>query len=139
MEITSKIIKTENIKWKNLEWLQGNLKDIPKTAFQKLKQSIVKNQFIQPFNVWENGKLWCLDGHHRLKALQELEKEGHTIPDTLPANFIKCKDKKEAAKLVLVYSSIYARTTDEGLYEFINVEGLDYDELKKEIDLPDMV
>lgn len=112
MDITNKIIKSDLIEWRNLEWLQGKLKAIPDSSLKKLKQSLVNNSFVQPFNVWENGKLWILDGHHRKLAMEQLEAEGYNIPDKLPANFVECKNKKEASKLVLVYSSIYAMELD---------------------------
>jgi len=136
--ITNKVLKTELIEWNDLEWLQGNLKDIPENSFNKLKESIKTNNFLMPFNVWEqNSKVWVLDGHHRLKALQELEKEGNNIPKLLPANFIKCKNKKEASKLVLVYSSIYANVTEQGLTDFMFDSGLTIDDLGM-VDLPSL-
>jgi len=138
MKIENRILKTEAVRWRELRWVQGNLKSISKSSFERLKQSLLKNSFVQPFNVWDNGGLWCLDGHHRQRAMQELEKEGVGIPETLPANFIDCKDEREAKKLVLVYSSIYARTDEESLYEFIHVNELNFDDLKLEIDLPEI-
>lgn len=138
-EITNKIIKSELINWKKLLWAQGELKTLTKESFERLKQSLRNNSFIQPFNVWQDGEsLQCLDGHHRQKAMQELESEGVQIPEMLPANFIDCTDIKEARKFVLIYSSIYARATDEALYEFIHKNELDFEILKQEIDLPEL-
>jgi DNA modification methylase len=126
------------VEWRSLEWLQNpNLKEMTKESFQRLKNSLKKNNFIMPFNVWQNnGKTWILDGHHRKRALEEIEKEGVEIPQELPANFIECKDRKEAVKLILVYSSIYANVTEEGLYEMMSLEGLELEEIKLDIDLP---
>lgn len=138
MEIASKILKQAPVKWKSLKWLQNsNLKDIPADALSKLKKSLTENDFIQPFNVWQDSKgvVWILDGHHREKALKELETEGVAIPEELPANFIDCKTKKDAAKLVLVYSSIYARVSDQGLFDFLNDFELKIEDLT-DIDLP---
>ncbi len=69
-------------------------------------------------------------------TLERLAEDGHRIPDLLPATFIECRNKKEAAKLVLIYSSIYARITEMGLIDFMKLQELNYDELKFEIDLP---
>src|SRR3990167_6169592 len=103
-EVKSRILKTENVRWKDLKVIQpSGFKDLSKDAYAKLRQSIIANNFIDPFKVWQ-----------------------------------KCEDRKEAAKLVLVYSSIYARTTEEGLYQFLNDEKLDFDGLKLEIDLPNI-
>jgi len=137
-QIQNRIVKTGQVEWRKLEWFQPqNLKQISKEKFDKLKQSIKANSFLQPFNVWdENGKIWILDGHHRKRAMEELEKEGYAIPETLPANFIDCKSRRDAAKLVIVYSSIYADVTKQGLTDFITTEGLDLGDLSLEVDLP---
>jgi hypothetical protein len=141
MNIENRILKTENVKWKELLPIQGkNFKELSEASYLKLKHSMKENQFIAPFAVWQakDGKIYTLDGVHRCRVLLDLENEGVVIPVTLPANFIDAKDRKEAAKLLLVYSSAYAKVTDEGLYEFLNLEGLDFDELKLETDIPDM-
>jgi len=138
LEITNKIIKSDLIEWRNLEWLQGKLKAIPESSLKKLKQSLINNSFVQPFNVWESGKLWILDGHHRKLAMEQLESEGYDIPDRLPANFVKCKDKKEASKMVLIYSSIYAKADEKSLDTFLTENGIDFSDVSGEIDLPEL-
>ena len=132
------IIKQDLVDWKKLIFIQSDsLKEMTKQSFEKLKASLKNNGFVQPFNIWQDGdKLYCLDGYHRQKAMLDLEKEGIEIPNKLPANFINCKNKKEATKLVLVYSSIYARVTDKGFYEFLDMSQLNYEDLKTELDLP---
>ena len=139
MQIVSQIIKQSLVNWKSLKWLQSSkLKDIGEHGITKLKNSLKENNFVQPFNVWEDSKgvIWILDGHHREKALTQLEAEGYEIPEMLPANFIECSDKKAAAKMVLLYSSIYAKITNEGLGEFLDDFDLDISNLINEIDLP---
>jgi len=138
LEIANKIIKSELIDWRNLEWLQGKLKAIPENSLKKLKQSLINNSFVQPFNVWDNGKLWILDGHHRKLAMEQLEAEGYTIPDRLPANFVQCKDKKEASKMVLLYSSIYAKADEQSLEMFLAENLMSYEDIKTEIDIPNI-
>ncbi len=137
-EIKNKVNQFKLVEWRSLKWLQNeNLKDIDLTAFEKLKNSLKKNNFIQPFNVWKDSrrKLWILDGSHRQKAMLELEKEGIKIPKNLPANFIQCKNKKEAAKLVLVYSSLYAKATEVGVKEFLQLNNLLLSDVDSETDL----
>jgi hypothetical protein len=139
-EISNRILKTALVRWRKLEWLQAhNLKTMTEESFEKLKRSLVKNNFVDPFKIWQDEKKrWILDGHHRERAMKDLEKEGVKIPDLLPANFIQCADRKEAVKLVFIYSSIYARITEQGLKDTLTLEDLDIDELLKEIDLPDL-
>ena len=139
MKIQSKITKQELVSWRNLKWLQSSkLKDLGTKGIEKLKNSLKENNFVQPFNVWQDdkGTIWILDGHHREKALKLLEAEGYEIPDLLPANFVQCNDRKDAAKMVLLYSSIYAKITNDGLGEFLDDFDLDLSNLVNEIDLP---
>jgi DNA modification methylase len=94
---------------------------------------------IEFFKVWENNnELFCLDGYHRCLVLKQLEKDGYKIPEKFNADFMECKNKKHAAKLVGIYSSIYARVTEQGLYQFIHDHDLDFAEFKQETDIPDI-
>ena len=139
MKIKNKIIKTEPVKWRDLRWLQAELKEMTVECMQRLKKSLIDNGFSMPFHVWDTGKeIYILDGHHRQRVLQKIEKDGHTIPEMLPANFIQCKDKKQAAKMVLVFSSIYAKITDEGLYQHLEEFGIKFEDVKLELDLPEI-
>lgn len=138
MEIKNKIIEYRLVNWRTLNWLQNDtLKDIDREALEKLKNSLKKNNFIQPFNLWKDnrGKYWVLDGSHRQKAMIELESEGISIPKNLPANILKCKDKKEAAKYVLLYSSSYAKISEFGLKDYLDINKLLIKNLSDEIDL----
>lgn len=140
ISLSSRVIKTMPVNWMELKFIQqGNFKKIEGAAREKLKKSILSNQFTQPFYVWQEeatGDIYCLDGKHRVDALKQLATDGHIIPDTLPATFIRCTDKKEAASLVLVYSSIYANITEQGLFDFIQEYELQYENFKDTIDLP---
>lgn len=138
--IQSRVLKTELINWRELQFIQNdNFKELPPDARHKLKASIVANNFTQPFYIWEDpaGVKWCLDGKHRTLLLEELINESVNIPYELPATFIHCENKKEASKLVLIYSSIYAKITQEGLFDFVKLNELVFDELKMEMDLPE--
>ncbi len=134
--IRSRILKTELIEWRTLKWFTTDLKKLPKLSLERLKQSIRNNNFIQPFNVWQTAEsTMILDGHYRRRAMELLEQDGYDIPDKLPANFIECADRHEAAKLVLLYSSIYATITNEGLEELLREYPMDLSALDLEIDL----
>jgi hypothetical protein len=138
MEIKNRILRSGLVRWRKLRWLQPpGLKEITPEAFEKLKRSLVNNNFVDPFKIWkEKRQAWILDGYHRKRAMKELEEEGVKIPELLPANFIDCKDRKQAAKLVLVYTSMYARATQIGVDEFAGLEEIDLGDLDKEIDIP---
>jgi hypothetical protein len=117
LEIKDNILKTEKIEWIKLEWLQNEkLKDFFVKSKDLLKEPLKKNDYIDPLNIWqdETGKIWVLDGCHRQAALKKCEEEGIKIPELLTANFIKCRDRKHAAKLVLVYAAKYVQITEKG-------------------------
>ena len=139
--IQSRIIKTEKINWKTLQFIQDeDFKEWINDGDKKLLQSILKYQFIDPFKVWEHeGKLYCLDGRHRFMDLDAIYKTDAypMVPELLPATFIDCKDMKEAAELVLVYSSAYAKITQQGLFDFVSNFNLDVPSLKDMISIPE--
>ncbi|TXK78706.1 hypothetical protein [Mesonia sp. K4-1] len=127
--LSSIVGKTRLIKWKNLKFIQDeNFKEWIGDGNDKLIESILKYQFADPFKVWAEGDdIYCLDGKHRYLDLIEIEEKGIEVPEVLPATFINCKNEKEAAELVLIYSSQYAKITEQGLLDFTS---------KFEIDLP---
>jgi DNA modification methylase len=137
--LSSRVIKTDLIAWKDFKFIQTEtLKELTPADFEKLKTSIVANNFVQPFYVWLNKKdVFCLDGYYRIKALVALAEEGLKVPELLPATFISCKNNKEAAKLVLIYSSMYAKVSQKGLFDFIEEFDLSFNDLIEEIELPD--
>jgi len=134
----NKILKTKLIDWKKLKPFQpDDFKNMSKEQLDKLKESFKKNGFASPFYVWEDKEdLYCLDGHTRVKVFKLLLGEGVNIPEMLPANFVDCKNKKEAKKAVLIYNSHYANIEKDSLFEF--VEDLNLQELKAEIDIHDI-
>ncbi len=138
-EIKSRVIKTESINWRELQFIQQeNFKEWISNGDEKLIQSILKYQFIDPFKVWEHkGVLYCLDGKHRYLDLEKVSQLGHDVPDELPATFISCDSMKEAAELVLVYSSAYAKITQQGLLDFVENFNLDFPDLTNLLNIPE--
>jgi len=137
--IQSRVLKTENIQWRSLKFLQDDdFKVWVDQGDEKLLASIIKYQFIDPFKVWEHeGVLYCLDGKHRYSDLEYAEAINHDIPDLLPAIFIDCKDRQEAAEMVLVYSSAYAKITQDGLFNFVSKFDLDIKDVVDHINIPE--
>lgn len=137
--VGSRVLKTELIDWQELQFIQqDNFKEWINNGSEKLIESILKYQFIDPFKVWHHkGVNFCLDGKHRFLDLQKVIQSGRVVPDQLPATFINCKNIKEAAELVLVYSSAYAKITQEGLLDFVNKFDLDFPDLQELLNIPE--
>lgn len=137
--IASRVLKTELINWRELQFIQqDNFKEWVNNGSEKLIESILKYQFIDPFKVWQhNGVNYCLDGRHRFLDLEKVIESGKEVPELLPATFIDCRNMKEAAELVLVYSSAYARITQQGLLDFVNNFDLDFPDLQSIMNIQD--
>ena len=112
--------------------IQGNLKDLSKDNYLRLKKSILKHGFAFPFHIWKSPDgLKILDGTQRQRALKAMRDEGYYIPK-LPVDYIDAKDEKHAKELILANISEYGNMTQQGLYEFI--EGAEIDPEVLELD-----
>lgn len=129
---TEKIIEirckgNRTLPYRKFKTFQGNLKNISKESFAKLKKSILKHGWIAPIFVWNNNEI--LDGHGRLLVLDDLVKENYTIAE-IPVVDIEAKTKKEAAQILLSINSKYQEITEEGLSEFMQIMDLSISELE---------
>lgn len=141
--IKNRILRSGPVKWRDLQFIQhADFKEISPEDFEKLLASLRTNDFVESFKVWEDpgtGVPYCLDGFHRCKGLRHLaDTEGVQVPDEFSADFLDCADKQEAAQLVLIYSSRYAKVTEQGLADFLNLNSLKFDLLAPSIDIPDI-
>jgi ParB-like chromosome segregation protein Spo0J len=125
-----------NIDLADLTPLQGDLKELSESNFNKLKQSILRHGITFPFFVWQSsGENYILDGTQRDRVLTKMAQEGFHIP-ALPCALIEAKDKREAAEKILLISSQYGRMTEESLDEFLAENDLSFLELADELELP---
>jgi hypothetical protein len=124
------------IDFSSLEPFQDNLKDLHKSEFEKLKHSIIKYGITCPFFLWKNK---CLDGHQRIRVLGEMLKDGYALPDgKVPFVEIEAKDTKEAKEKILLFTSQYGKISGDSLYEFLSLEGLSLDDIKMDVELPEI-
>jgi len=125
-----------NLDLVNLTPLQGDLKELSESNFNKLKQSILRHGITFPFFVWQSdGENYILDGTQRDRILKRMSDEGYGIP-LLPCALIEAKDKKEAAEKILLISSQYGHMTEESLDQFLAENDLTFLELADELELP---
>ena len=125
------------MEWRQFKFIQSaKFKHFPPDLEARLRESMVNNNFVETFKVWEHkGEIYCLDGYHRCLILRQLEERGYKVPEKLPCEFVECKNKAEAAKLVLIFSSAYATVNKSELRLFINEHKLAVDALSDEINL----
>jgi len=113
---------------------QGNLKDLSKINYKKLRGEILKLGFCEPISIWENN---ILNGHQRLRTLQQMQTEGFVIPK-IPVNIINAKNKKEAKEIVLALTSQYGNITEQGLYEYMAEAELDFVDVADSFSFPEI-
>ena len=72
MKISEKLKHLPKDKIENIKDLQGNLKDLSETDFNKLDKSIQDFGFFIPFFVWidNKGDKWTVDGHQRKRYIE---------------------------------------------------------------------
>jgi len=122
-----------------LNAFQATLKQISGDNIERLKASILKYGFSAPIFIWrdQHGKVYIMDGHSRMKALIELEKEGYTVPP-LPVDVIEARTRKEAKQKLLLIVSAYGRITEGGVIDFVGESEIDLSDLDGLINLPDV-
>lgn len=107
------------LEFSELTDFQGKLKHRDMSDVNKIIKSLEKYGFSFPFFVWKNeNKNYVLDGHGRLLALKQLEKDGVKIPK-LPVVYVNCKDEKDAKDLLLRLNSSYGKMSKKSVLDFI--------------------
>ena len=123
MKIKIGEMQIKNIDYRKLQPLQGNLKDLSKKNYEKLKKSFQEKGLFVPMFVWEdNGKFWLLDGHGRERLFNQekavfVDAEGKETFE-IPALIVKAKNLKDAKEKILLISSQFQKITQEGFDEF---------------------
>ncbi len=109
---------------------QGNLKDLSKDNYDKLRKQILELGFSEPISVWKNdGKYYAINGHQRLRVLTEMRKAEKIVIPPIPISIIEAKSELEAKKKVLALTSQFGEMTNEGLFEFISDAKITIDDL----------
>lgn len=135
-EISIRCSAAVNIPLSDLTPLQGELKELNKPSFEKLKRSIVKHGITFPFFIWQSDTTnYILDGTQRDRVLLQMADDGFDIP-ALPCALIQAKDRKEAAEKILLISSQYGKMTNNALEDFLAENDLAFLELQDELELP---
>lgn len=141
IEITCKT--SLNIPITDIAEFQGNLKELSKDSFERLKASLLKYGYTFPCFVWKHsgtGGWVTIDAHQRNRVCRMLIEDGYEIGkgNEVPCVEIMAKDEKEAKEKILLAASQYARITSEGLFEFLHDAGLELDMVEPVLDLPNI-
>lgn len=123
MEVLNKVknLKTADTKT-FLSWEFNTLKD-SKRDVTKLKNAIRKSGWSFPVIVWNN---FVIDGAGRKKAVEEMIKEGDTIPE-IPYVEIEAENLQDAKSKALEVSSQFGEITKESFLAFTEDIEIDFD------------
>jgi hypothetical protein len=108
---------------------QGEFKKHDQYDIENIIKSLLKYGINFPFFIWQDqGIDYCLDGHGRKIALQQLRNRGYKVPD-IPIVYIIAKDKAEAIQKLLRLNSRYGTMTEESVGNFIGEMAVEFNEL----------
>lgn len=130
----------DEIDYKKLNRMQGNLKTMSPLARASLRGRIDKHGFSFPCAVWkeeETGTHWILDAHQRVEIVEEMDKEGIEIPP-LPINWVYAKDRAEAMEKLAAAASQYGEISEEGLAGFMRISGINYADIVSNFRFPEV-
>lgn len=134
------LLKT--IDYRLLKPLQGNLKGLNETNYNKLKNVLLKRGFTTPFFVWADTSkpsehfkdlqeinYYLLDGHQRQRVMLQ-EDMNHEGSYQMPYIEIKAKSRRDAKAQLLEISSQYGKVIQEGFDEFTDeLENEDFEDV----------
>lgn len=132
--------RLERLTLSSLTDFQGDLKSLSEDSFNRLSKSIINKGFFVPLAVWTEKKTKIkriLDGHQRVRVLTKLAEEGWVIPE-LPVLNVEAKDEQEAKDKLLLLVSQFGKVEKQGLYEYLNIAGLDEKTVLTDYDLPEV-
>lgn len=147
MKIQIQSFRIEKIDYRLLKPIQGNLKDLDKKNYAKLKKSFLEKGLFVPVMVWKDGEDFkILDGHGRERLFQkekaQFVDESGKATFEIPCLVIEAISLKDAKEKLLIISSQYQTITQEGFDAFsvgldeewigetVNFDGLFKNDLK---------
>jgi hypothetical protein len=131
-KIAPQLANLPHVKVSDLILFQGDLKELSIREYNKLLRSLVGAELpdgtrdcgfglFMPFVV-RSDTMQVLDGHQRIKTYRD---QGWG-DELVPVVFVDAEDDADAKKKLLVISSQYGRTTQEGWDEFTHDLDLDW-------------
>ena len=121
MDLKSRFIKSEKVRFKSLIPFQGELKNLTEVDYNRLRRSIIAKGVISPFLVWESPEgIFILDGHQRARVIGEMIQRQEVKEDIkVICVFLKADGVKEAKELLLFIASQYGEATQESVTDYI--------------------
>ena len=132
----------------DLTGLQGELKTLSESGYQKIKKLIDKEGFAFPVKMafMRGNPYGVIGGHQIIKIVNRMISEGYEIRHNgqpvnyLPVSVTDCKSAKHAARLILCDSVNVGKITNKGWESFVEFNALDKEELRIDFqEFPDFI
>ena len=139
-EIVNRLEKAIDLDIDELHPSQGDLKELSKDDFEKLKLSIKTNGFLHSPHIWfdKDTKKWqILDGHSRVLAAKALRNEGYHV-GKIKCMAVLADTKKKAMEYILLMSSSYGKMSNESMSDFFINNELAFEDIAPMLDLPNV-
>lgn len=119
--------------------LQGGLKELSPENKLKLRTEILNTGFAFAPHVWVDAddKKYLVDGHQRTSILRDLKAEGYEVPP-VPVSTVEAPTMAEAKRRILQASSQYGEMTAQGLYDFMLINEIPFQDVQASFDLPNI-
>lgn len=112
------------VDYRDINPLQGRLKDLNEQNYTKLKNVLVHRGFRAPLFLWKSGDdFFLMDGHQRqiVMVQEDMNDNGdYKVPYVL----IEAENENDAKEQLLEITSQYGEITQEGFDEFIAIAEL---------------
>lgn len=131
-EVSIRCEGARSVSINDLHPFQDDIKTMKPSTLRKLEKVILDQGFSEPIAVWANSpdeKMWILNGHQRMTALQSLKSKGFFIPP-IPVTMVQAEDEQEARKKVLTLASQFGDFDGDNLAEFVAKAQLDTEWIK---------
>lgn len=131
-----KILNPNNlptINYRDVNPLQGNLKDLDDKNYAKLKNILEHRGFTTPLFLWQDKEqFYLLDGHQRqiVMTQEDMNDDGNYA---VPYILINAKDMKDAKAMLLEITSQFGKITYEGYDQFVSEAELPEAELLESV------
>lgn len=121
------------INYRDVNPLQGNLKDLDEKNYEKLKIILESRGFTTPLFLWQDKQeFYLLDGHQRQIVMNQEDMNDNGSYE-VPYILIDAKDMADAKAMLLEITSQFGRITYEGYDQFVEEAQLPEAEMLEKI------
>ena len=139
LKLISAVEGADKVKLDDLLPFQGDLKRLERNEYERLRNSLIKNDISFTVHVWRHkGKKYIIDGHQRVWTMKQMrDVEGYEIP-LISVSYVKAKTFADAKRKILAGVSQFGRVTVKSLHDFLKENDIPFDEVVATYNFPEV-